>query len=289
MSGRPLIPEDEISPAFRRPAFAVRRRVLRETLDVLGTPPQRARFHALAAQNLARWKAALTSPPGGALVRVVPGDWGEVTEAVTRTHGVPFAVLNMANAHTPGGGYVEGCPAQEENMFRRTDCHFAISDDDLDPSREQYRPAKTRLLEAAAGRVYLDTSSPRVCVRGPEDSSRADLGYAWLAEDRVFPFFELRAAARDLRRGAPFDPTDARRRIAAQLDTLVDAGTRHAVLSAFGCGAFLNPAPQIAVLYAEELEARSSAFERIVFAIFHPGYGPDNFTPFRDALGCGGA
>ena len=51
----------------------------------------------------------------------------------------------------------------------------------------------------------------------------------------------------------------------------------------------VRSAPQIAVLYAEEIEARSSAFERIVFAIFHPGYGPDNFTPFRDALGCGGA
>ena len=75
-----------------------------------------------------------------------------------------------------------------------------------------------------------------------------------------------------------------RRRVDAQLDTLVEAGLRHAVLGAFGCGAFRNPAKDVAALYREPLEARRPHFTCLAFAIFHAGYGPDNDTPFAQAL-----
>mmetsp|Transcript_32934 Transcript_32934/g.49718 ORF Transcript_32934/g.49718 Transcript_32934/m.49718 type:complete len:96 (-) Transcript_32934:67-354(-) len=61
----------------------------------------------------------------------------------------------------------------------------------------------------------------------------------------------------------------------------MDAGVRHVILSAFGCGAFRNPADDVAVLYREEIEKRATHFDVVVFAIFHAGYGPDNFTPFQ--------
>ena len=130
----------------------------------------------------------------------------------------------------------------------------------------------------------MDTQRPRVCLRGPEDRSREDLGYAWLADDELFPFYELRAAAVDLRNGSPFDREAMRLRVDAQLDTLVEAGLRHAVLSAFGCGAFRNPAMEVAELYRDALEARRSHFTCVAFAIFHAGYGPDNYTPFARVL-----
>ena len=195
--------------------------------------------------------------------------------------------LNMATAHVPGGAYVEGTVAQEENLFRRSDCHFQIPDDAMDDGR--YRPEWTQLLWGADGRVYLDTARPRVCVRGPEDRDRADLGYRWLADDEVFPFYELRAAAQDLRGGMPFLPEEARRRIRAQRDTLIAAGVRHAVLSAFGCGAFRNPADAVARLYREELARTPDGFDLVAFAIFHAGYGPDNYTPFAEVFGAGEA
>ena len=66
------------------------------------------------------------------------------------------------------------------------------------------------------------------------------------------------------------------RRVAAQLDTLIEKGVRHAVLSAFGCGAFMNPAESVARCYRVELEARAEHSDKVVFAIFNPGYGPDN-------------
>ncbi len=204
---------------------------------------------------------------------------------MTKEYGACFAVLNMANAYVPGGGYVEGMVAQEENMYRRTDCHFHIGPDEYDVSRDRYRPEMTALFLATDGKVYLDTEHPRVCLRGPENRVRSDLGYAWLPHDLIFPFFELRASAQDLRDGSRFDVTDARRRIAAQLDTLRDNSVRYAVLGAFGCGAFRNPSAEVARLYREEIDKRRDDFSLIAFAIIAAGYGPDNYTPFAKVLG----
>lgn len=285
MAGRRLIPEEDlVARGYGRPEMVRRRAVLRETLAAFteATPPNR--YHRLAAANLERWRSMSTVSSPDGRVAVIKGDWGDVAQDLTRTYGVCFAVLNMASPYVPGGGYVKGMIAQEENLFRRTDCHFQVGPEEYDAVQDRYLPEMTRLLCGEAGLVHLDTRRPRVCIRGSEDRSRNDLGYRWLADDEVFPFFELRASAQDLRGGAPFDPADARRRIAAQLDTLCAHGIRHAVLSAFGCGAFRNPPDQVAQLYREEITARRDRFSLIAFAIYWAGYGPDNFTPFAEIL-----
>ena len=285
MAGRRLCSDLEAEArGYGGPEAIQRRRVLRETIAAFETSAPPDRFHRLAQANLARWGATASASDAGSRLDVVPGDWGEVTREVTRQYGVCFAVLNMANAYVPGGAYVEGAIAQEENMFRRTDCHFRIRADELDETGERYRGDMTSLLSARAGRVYLDTATPRVCIRGAEDREAPDLGYPWLPDDEVFPFYELRAAARDLRGAEQLDEGDARRRIAAQLDTLRSHGIRHAVLGAFGCGAFRNPAPTVARIYREEIAERERDYSVIVFAIFAAGYGPDNYTPFRSVL-----
>jgi len=293
----------------------MRRRVLCDTLNDFEKASATQSFHKLAMSNLERWRkdtavsdaaASLDSvsknscsdqtQPNRCKVEVVPGDWGVVTLAYTKKYGEMFAVLNMANAYRPGGGYARGCPAQEENMFRRTDCHFSIDRIDEDvvkiKSNVEYTPAMTNFLNGSEGRVYLDTASPRVCIRGPEDittNDECDIGYKLLPEESVFPFMELRAAAVDRRRCGQFISEkfnrkmldDMRCRIIAQLVTLIDAGVRHVILSAFGCGAFRNPANNVAVIYREEIEKRATHFDVVAFAIFHAGYGPDNFTPFQ--------
>jgi hypothetical protein len=287
MPGRMLMDEARwLAAGYRRADLVRRRAVLRETLAAFDSEDKRGRHRAVALRNLARWRAeAGAAAAATALeIRVLPGDWGDVTGQLTRERGVCFAALNMANAYVPGGAYVEGTAAQEENMFRRTDCHYQIGDDQYDASIDRYRPEMTRLLSAADGAVYLDTAQPRVCMRGAEDRERADLGYRWLADDEIFPFFELRAAAQDMRGRGGFDAAEARRRIAAQLDTLRAGGVRHAVLSAFGCGAFENPADVVATIYRDELAARRADFSLIAFAIFAPGYGPDNYAVFASVL-----
>jgi len=285
MVGRsPLSEEESIQQGFGGADSKRRRQVLRETIALFESADPRDRYNRLAELNLDRWRAEAGFSEANLSVEVFSGDWGEVTRMLTKEYGTCFAVLNMANAYVPGGAYIEGAVAQEENMFRRTDCHFRISEDEYDIRLDRYLPEMTRLLSAEDGDVYLDVQHPRVCIRGPEDRSQSDLGYPWLPESQVFQFFELRAAARDLRDGSDFDPDDARRRISAQLDTLSNHQVRHVVLGAFGCGAFCNPALHVAQIYREEIAARTADFTVIAFAIYSAGYGPDNYTPFKEAF-----
>lgn len=263
---------------------ARRRAVLRETIEAFEQAEPPDAYHRRAASNLVRWREQSAASSSGLRVEVLPGDWGEVTRTLTAKYGEIFAVLNMANPYVPGGAYIEGAVAQEENMFRRTDCHFWISDEDYDSSTDCYHPEKTLLLLAQDGRVYLDAQRPRVCIRGPEDRTAHDLGYPWLPDEDVFSFLELRAAAQDLRGGQPFSEDEARRRIAAQFDTLQAHGVRHVVFGAFGCGAFRNPADRVAGIYRDEIRNRTANFSVVAFAIFHAGYGPNNFVPFDDAM-----
>merc|ERR1711970_47713 len=133
---------------------------------------------------------------GSTVVEVLPGDWGDVTLKLTKRYGRTFAVLNMANAYFFGGGYAHGQVAQEENMFRRTDCHFhseGYSRDDM-----EYTDAMHRLVSGADGRVYLDTASPRACIKGPEE--RDGLGYGLLADGDVSVFRVEKRRRRHARR-----------------------------------------------------------------------------------------
>lgn len=281
MPGRHLCSDEEAAArGFGDSGSRRRRRVLQETLAAFNRCDPSDRYHRIAAENLARWRARAGTFVADRRVAVIPGDWGSVAHKLTLEHGLCFAVLNMANAEVPGGAYVEGAIAQEENMFRRTDCHFRVGPEEFDAERDRYLGHMTRLLSARDGLVYLDVKSPRVCIRGPEDRSVAGLGYAWLPDGDVFPFYELRAAAQDLRDGSVFDADDARRRIAAQFETLRISGLRHAILGAFGCGAFGNPAASVAQIYRDEITARARDLDFVAFAIYSAGYGPDNFAPF---------
>jgi len=285
MPGRMLCSDEEAEArGFVGRECARRRAVLRETIEGFQRAEPADLYHRLALRNLDRWRERSAGSHLGLRVEVLPGDWGEVARSLTAKYGECFAVLNMANPYVPGGAYVEGAVAQEENMFRRTDGHFQVGHEDYDPTTDCYHPDKTRLLLAQDGRVYLDSQRPRVCIRGPEDRSSHDLGYGWLSDDEVFPFLELRASAQDLRGGLPFSETEARRRIVAQFDTLEANSIRHVVFGAFGCGAFKNPADRIAGIYRDEILKRTGHFSVIAFAIFHAGYGPNNFLPFQEAL-----
>src|SRR5262245_52029768 len=158
MRGRRLCSEAEaVRRGFGGPQAARRRGVLHETLEAFERAQPPDRYHRLAAQNLQRWRTESRFRESKLRVEVLPGDWGQVTHSLTRQVGVCFAVLNMANAYAPGGAYAEGAIAQEENMFRRTDCHFRIDEKDYDTTADRYRSEMTEFLTGRSGAVYLDT------------------------------------------------------------------------------------------------------------------------------------
>jgi hypothetical protein len=182
---------------------------------------------------------------------------GEVAQAMTMAHDTCCAVLNMAHPQVPGGACVEGAAAQEENLMRRTDAHFHLLDEHIEPASGRYRAEMTDLLTAGPGRVYLGGLPAGVRARpGGRLEGRPGLPLAGAAE--MFPVFELRAH-----------------------------GIRHAVLGTFGCGAFGNPAEQVATIYRDEIAARAASFSAIDFAIRDTGAagrGRGNVAAFARAL-----
>jgi hypothetical protein len=123
-----------------------------------------------------------------------------------------------------------------------------------------------------------------VCFRKSEANR-----YAFMERDEIFPFFELRSAAQDLRRGGTFDAGVCRRQVLAQFAALRDVGAQGVVLSAFGCGAFENPPNEVANVYKSCIEDPSVVGEDlkiIMFAIIpNPNGRPDaNFQTFKSIL-----
>src|SRR4051812_39390802 len=92
MPGRMLLDESRwLAAGYGRADLVRRRAVLRETLAALDTDDQRARYRALALHNLARWRAEAGAVHESSLeIRVLPGDWGDVTGQLTRERGVCF-------------------------------------------------------------------------------------------------------------------------------------------------------------------------------------------------------
>ena len=295
---RELTPEQK----ERKRLEKIRKNLLWDTIDEFKSVGKN-HFRQVAQENLERWAKTATEVKDP-IYRLDDKDWGDSALDLTREFGETFAVLNMASPYVPGGGYKKGTAAQEENMFRRTDCHFTITDKtvmedpEVDWKRFIYKPEIEALVTAKDGKVLLDVANPRTCIRGSEDSTAEDLGYRWLNKDEIFPFYEMRSAAIDFRpkktfsekkgrtitKHKRFSREGTRKRIVAQLETAIEKNIRYLLLGAFGCGAFRGDGDQIAELYCEEIMKRDGQFDVVVFSVFYPGYGPDNYSKFKVGL-----
>jgi len=155
----------------------------------------REKFIALLKQanaNLERW--ALTKQNSPMQVEVIDGDWGDVALQLTQKYGEICGILNMANAYIFGGGFLDGCNAQEENMYERTTCSNHVIEEaehlyldehntylykkemsDLINAYTPMTPEELSKLSAIRGtiiqhayKIHIDTKESEVCFRGPE-------------------------------------------------------------------------------------------------------------------------
>jgi uncharacterized protein (TIGR02452 family) len=190
----------------------------------------------------------------------------------------------MASHKRPGGGYLSGAGAQEENLFRRTN-YFQF----LEPSL--HRPAAIHYPLPEFGGIY----SPAVTVfRGAE----AD-GYPWLEQPAPMSFVAVAAYSRPplVRQGgrqriqAPWDQR-TKDKIRLALEIGLAHGHNAIVLSALGCGAFANPPAHVAELFLETIVEGGFryAYRHMLFAIIDDhnagrGHNPEgNLAPFRAAF-----
>ena len=288
--------------------------ILQDTLDKFDKADP-GYYHILAQTNVIRWANNVTGTndidegSGKCIFEYGTTDSLEATHNATKKYGKLFACLNFANALKPGGGYTDGRGAQEENIFFRTDCHYTLTKDLIKQGKHKilkkddylYDHYMTHLINGEYDRVYLDWKYPRVCIRGKEDPLGEGTGFDILDNTEIFPFYELRSAAKDYRvpmriengddddtrkkkRSAYYadkknltnSEIDLRKRICAQLDTLRQHKLRYVVLGAFGTGIFQNHLPSVAKIYAHELKKREKDFSVVVFA-------SDN-TAFQDEI-----
>ena len=185
-------------------------------------------------------------------------------------------VLNFANAHHPGGGFLIGARAQEEALCRGSTLYASISSE---KAREMYRYNNTHPCAVESDYMLL---SPEVCVF-------RDIGCEPL--ERPFMASVITAPAPN-RRGAAMFASGNRiretflRRIRILLREAADRGYRNLVLGAWGCGAFGNEPVMVAESFHTALvkDGFGRVFETVVFAVYGKPDGP-NLRAFREIFG----
>lgn len=171
-------------------------------------------------------------------------------------------VLNMANPDWPGGGVDHGDPAQEENLFRRSNYFLTL--------RPENRLYKIENNEA----IY----SPDVTVfRSSEDTNYK------LVEPRKISFIASASIRNpDLTPDEQNFKNQSDRDIQKEKIRLIFKIANHyghdtLILSAFGCGAFRCPSKEVSKIFREVLNEYDGYFNQVIFAILGPQINIVNF------------
>ena len=200
----------------------LRQCVLQETLCAFASTFDTMTYHEIAHYNMIRfkenseWQFIRNEPTILGLIKVIASDFLDTALKATKIFGETFTILNMANATGFGGGYTHGRSAQEENMFRRTDCHFSMLRDSLsqtEPGKykkmHKHKEDENLTMKERINRGLVFKNRARVCIRRGEsivekgtkslEDIKKYIDYKWLDYYDIFEFYEMRNAAPDFR------------------------------------------------------------------------------------------
>ncbi len=185
----------------------------------------------------------------------------------------PVGVLNFASARNPGGGYLRGARAQEEDI-----CRSALLYSCLLEAPDYYEAHRASTDLRYSHRVIVSPDVP--VIRG----GRGEL----LAQPYPVTFLTSPApnAGQLERRSAG---TDVRGVLAERAVRVLAAAARHEVrtlvLGAWGCGVFRNDPAQVAEAFEGALARYGAAFERVVFAVWDRSPVSANRAAFEARFG----
>ncbi len=187
------------------------------------------------------------------------------------------AVLNFANAYSPGGGVTRGAMAQEECLCRSSNLYNALTIPYL--IRNYYKHNEKTTGELGTDAVIY---SPGVTVFKSDDVLPVPLA-------EPFQVDVLTCAAPyvnpNRKKPIPLEKLEDtfNHRIRNILEVAAANSADNLVLGAFGCGAFNNPPDLVAGCFRYCLVDRGyrDYFRRVVFAIKGGGR---NYEVFRDIL-----
>ena len=183
----------------------------------------------------------------------------------------PF-VMNFANAHTPGGGFLLGANAQEEALCRCSTLYVSISSKE---ASEMYKYNNSHLSNVESDYMLL---SPQVYVFRDEKYNLLETPVKVAVITIPAP---NRFGAAMFASGQKIEETMLRR-IRIMLRIAVQKDYKNLVLGAWGCGAFGNDANAVAGYFKQVLvdEGYGRCFEHVCFAVYGKQDGR-NINAFR--------
>ncbi|MGF1527656.1 MAG: TIGR02452 family protein [Candidatus Competibacterales bacterium] len=268
------------------------KRIAQETLTITQdgafTAPSGKVVHFAPAQRRAEDATVLYRPdelPG--LLAAQPPDGGgfptvEVTDETTQAAAHRLVVwegcrdlvlLNFASARNPGGGFLNGAKAQEEDLARCSGLYLC----------QLKQPDYYAANRAEPSLLYTDhiIYSPRV------PWFRID--HRSLLED-YFPASVITAPAPNAGQVLGRDPTaqpeigrTLRRRAGYVLAVARDNGHRTLLLGAWGCGVFRNDPAVVADAFGQWLQSPTfrGCFHRVVFGVYDSSPGQGTLKAFQ--------
>ena len=169
-------------------------------------------------------------------------------------------VLNMASEYTPGGGYLKGSKAQEEDLCRKTSLYPSL--------HRHYYPLKK----------YQCIYSPHVLAfRDPSYKLVKWKKCSWMS---VVSMAAVRKPKLVQGKYTKEDHKIMKLKIRKLLTIALLKGHKTLVLGAWGCGVFGNPPRQVALLFKTVLAEFEHSFQKVVFAIID-GSRSNNFEIFN--------
>ncbi|MFE3194024.1 TIGR02452 family protein [Nocardia sp. NPDC059240] len=198
-------------------------------------------------------------------------------QAARRLHadgGKAIAVLNFASARNPGGGYLRGARAQEEDL-----CRSALLYRCLLEAPDYYAAHRASDDLRYSHRVIYSPGVPVI----RDDRNALD--------PRPFPVSFLTSPAPNAGALANHSgrPVPVAEILVERADRVLAVAARHGVrelvLGAWGCGVFRNDPHEVAEAFEQALQNHGAAFERVVFAVWDRSPVSANRAAFEARFG----
>ncbi|MFI5529064.1 TIGR02452 family protein [Kitasatospora sp. NPDC051853] len=174
--------------------------------------------------------------------------------------GGPVAVLNFASARNPGGGYLRGARAQEEDL-----CRSALLYHCLLAAPDYYEAHRASTDLRYSHRVIWSPDVPVI-----RDGHGALRARPYTVSFLTSPAPNAGQLAR--RAEGAGQKVDVREvlveRARRVLGVAAAHGVRELVLGAWGCGVFANDPAEVAEAFDQALATHGAPFTRVVFAVW---------------------
>ena len=203
-------------------------------------------------------------------------------EAAQQYKGKKVAILNFANAISPGGGVVNGAIAQEECICRCSSLYMNLIQENVIEDFYQ-------IHEKAYRKGNLPYGSNDDCIYTPNVMVfKSDEEFPELLPKDEWMFVDVITCAAPCLIGCNIQEDKLReihrKRIRKILDIAKSEGEEVLILGAFGCGAFQNPVEIVAEEMVNVVKEYQNCFETVEFAVYCSEKDKRNFEVFKSVV-----